>query len=65
MEARSAVDVNEVEERTSTRWHVWGRVEDRREARHLMYVMKMCVKHPDHDSKESFWRKSERRDDVV
>ena len=65
MEKRAAVDVNEVEERTSMRWQVWGRVEDRREARHLMYVMKMCVRQPGQESKESFWRKSERRDDVV
>ena len=51
---RAAIDVNVVEERMSIRWAVWGMVEVRRVARHLMYVTDRCVKQPAHESKESF-----------
>ena len=36
------------------RWQVKGRVEDRRVARHLMYMINMCVRQPSQESKESF-----------
>ena len=51
---RAAIYVNVVEERMSIRWAVWGMVEVRRVARHLMYVTDRCVKQPAHESKESF-----------
>ena len=54
LENRAAADANEVEERMSMRSQVWGRVEDRRVARHLMYVINMCVRQPGQESKESF-----------
>ena len=54
LETRAAADVDEVEERIIMRWQVWGRVEERRVARHLMYVMKKCVRQPGQESKESF-----------
>ena len=60
-----AADVNVVDEAMRVKWLVRGRVEERREARHLMYVTRMWVRHPPKESQESFWRKSECRDDVV
>ena len=36
-----AADVNVVDETMRVKWLVRGRVEERREARHLMYVTRM------------------------
>ena len=36
-----AADVNVVDERMRVRWLVKGRVDERMEARHLMYVTRM------------------------
>ena len=51
---RAAIDVNVVEERRSMRWEVWGKVEVKRVARHLVYVTERCMKQPVYESRESF-----------
>ena len=51
---RVAVDVNAVDETMRITWLVKGKVGERMEARHLMYVTDRCVKQPAHESKASF-----------
>ena len=61
----AAVDVNFVEVTMRARWAVKGRLGDRIAARHRVYVIEICVRHPPTDSQLSLWRRSVLSVDVV